>query len=305
MSTEPGLGESTQHVDEDEVLVDHEANPHLGIASEGPLDLGVGHALISLTGPEPGHEVEYNRWYEDDHYLAGGMYAPWMYAGRRWLATPDLRAMRLPGTPCPPLTDVDTGWMLGTYWIAPDRIDDVEAWAFGANRRLAAAGRIYPHRTPGLTAFQDLAGVVYRDDDVVRAEWALHDPASGVVLEILDSEPGRRDDLLAWVLEDHLPQRVAGPVTSAMVFEYDARLHAGTKPKIREALQEQAGHGGRLTVLWFLDEDPRKCWDHFVDEPAALASGGLGRASLVAPFVPARMGTNHLMDQLAAPKETR
>lgn len=287
------------------VLVDHTTNPNCAIADEGPLELGVGHALISLTGPEPGYEVEYNRWYEDDHYHAGGMYSPWMYAGRRWLATPDLRALRLPGTPCPPLTSVDTGWVLGTYWIAPGRIDDVEAWAFGANRRLAAAGRIYPHRTPGLTAFQDLGGVVYRDDDVVRAEWALHDPAAGLVLEILDTAADQRDDLLTWLLEEHLPQRVTGPVTSAMVFEYDARVHAGMKPKIRQALEDQAGRGGRLTILWFLDEDPRQCWDHFVDEPAALDSGGIGRVSLVAPFVPAKMGTNHLIDELAPAEETR
>lgn len=289
----------------DPPLMDHESNLNQVIASEGPLELGVGHALISLTGPEPGYEAEYNRWYEDDHYLAGGMYAPWMYAGRRWVATHDLRALRLPGTPCPPLPSVDTGWMLGTYWIAPGRIDDVEAWAFGANRRLAKGGRIYPHRVPGLTAFQDMAGVVHRDDEVVRAEWALHDPAPGLVLQILDSEAGRRDDLESWMLDEHLPRRVTGPVTSAMVFRFDARVHAGLKPKIRAALQEQAGHGGRLTILWFLDQDPRHCWGHFVDEPEAIAAGGLGHTSLVAPFVPARMGTNHLMDQLAPPKENR
>lgn len=289
---------------DEERLVDHEANPHHAIAAEGPLDLGVGHALISLTGPEPGYEAEYNRWYEDDHYHAGGMYAPWVYAGRRWVATPDLRALRRPSTACPPLTDVDTGWVLGTYWIAPGRVDDVEAWALGANKRLAAAGRIYPHRVPGLTAFQDLAGVVHRDDDVVRAEWALHDPAPGLVLEILDTGADRRPDLVAWLLEEHLPGRVTGPVTSAMVFEYDARVHAGLKPRIRQALCEQAGGGGRLTVLWFLDADPRECWEHFVDEPDAVAAGGRGRTSLLAPFVPARMGTNHLMDQLSPPRET-
>lgn len=284
-------------------LVDHEANPNLGIASEGPLELGVGHALISFTGPEPGYEVEYNRWYEDDHYLAGGMYAPWMFAGRRWVATPDLRAMRLPGTPCPPLPSVDTGWMLGTYWIAPGRIGDVEAWALGANRRLARAGRIYPHRVPGLTAFQDLAGIVYRDDDVVRAQWALHDPVPGLVLEVIDTEPFSRDELIDWLLKEYLPSRVTGPVTLALVFRYDPRPHAGLKPKIRQALQEQAQNGGRITVLWFLDTDPRECWEHFVDEPEILSRGGRGRTSLLAPFVPARMGTDYLMDQLAAPME--
>lgn len=42
-----------------------------------------GHALITMVEPHPGHEHAYNRWYEDDHYYAGAMAMPWMYAGRR------------------------------------------------------------------------------------------------------------------------------------------------------------------------------------------------------------------------------
>jgi hypothetical protein len=34
----------------------------------GPVDVGLGHALITLVSPRRGREREYDRWYEDDHF---------------------------------------------------------------------------------------------------------------------------------------------------------------------------------------------------------------------------------------------
>lgn len=57
------------------------------LAALGPYGVHPGHALITMVEPHPGHEYAYNRWYEDDHYYAGAMAMPWMFAGRRWVAT--------------------------------------------------------------------------------------------------------------------------------------------------------------------------------------------------------------------------
>jgi hypothetical protein len=66
------------------------------LAAVGPYGVHPGHALITMVEPHPGHEYAYNRWYEDDHYYAGAMAMPWMYAGRRWVATRDLHALDHP-----------------------------------------------------------------------------------------------------------------------------------------------------------------------------------------------------------------
>ena len=41
----------------------------------------VGSCLFTMVDPNPGHEVEYNRWYERDHFYAGCMIGPWLFAG--------------------------------------------------------------------------------------------------------------------------------------------------------------------------------------------------------------------------------
>lgn len=66
------------------------------LAATGPYGVHPGHALITMVEPHPGHEYAYNRWYEDDHYYAYAMAMPWMYAGRRWVATRDLQLLRYP-----------------------------------------------------------------------------------------------------------------------------------------------------------------------------------------------------------------
>src|SRR5947209_12808657 len=66
------------------------------LASEGAYGPGIGSALITMVEPHPGQELAYNRWYEDDHYISGAMAMPWMFAGRRWVATRPLQLLRYP-----------------------------------------------------------------------------------------------------------------------------------------------------------------------------------------------------------------
>jgi hypothetical protein len=55
----------------------------------------------------------------------------------------------------------------------------------------------------------------------------------------------------------------------------------------------------RLTVLHFLDVDPRECWEsHFASNGRRV--GGQGRAEIVfaAPFIPVVHGTDRYVDEL-------
>ncbi|MDR5699101.1 hypothetical protein [Agromyces aerolatus] len=264
---------------------------------DGPIDVGVGHALITLVSPRTGHERAYNRWYEDDHFWAGGLYCPWIFAGRRWTATRELTALRSPER-TPVTDDVRDGSYLTTYWIAPGRLQETTDWLAGMNARLGEAGRIFAERDHVYTSFTDHAGTVYRDAAVPRDVFSLMDPAPGLVLGLVDAPSAEaRPGLERWLLDDHLPGSLArmGHASSAMVFRTnppDPRL----RPDVLAGLARVAGNGGRLTVLWFLDEEPSANWDgRFGGLGDELAAGG-GELTLLAPFIPSVMGTDTYAD---------
>jgi hypothetical protein len=47
---------------------DDVVNLYRQVACHLPSNVGLGGALINITEPHLGYEVEYNRWYEDDHF---------------------------------------------------------------------------------------------------------------------------------------------------------------------------------------------------------------------------------------------
>ena len=57
--------------------------------------------LYTLVEPHRGHEVEYNRWYERDHFYAGCQIGAYNFAGARFVATAPLKALPLPGAARP------------------------------------------------------------------------------------------------------------------------------------------------------------------------------------------------------------
>ncbi|MCW2830840.1 MAG: hypothetical protein JWP31_1532 [Aeromicrobium sp.] len=265
--------------------------------------VGVGHALISLVEPHAGEERRYNRWYEDDHFFAGAMHAPGIFAGRRWVATRELQALRLPAQPPPgalPVADpLASGCYLTTYWIAPGQLDAVTSWTSAQNRELVELGRIHTGRTHVFTSFQEHVAAVRSGTDVPPEVFSLMDPAPGLVLEVVDAAmPQDRVRLERWLLEEHLPQRLtAVSASSAMLFR-TTPPHPGMKPEVRATLGRVANDGRRLTVLWFLRRDPASLWPEIEDEPALVHAGGCGEVSLLAPFLPSAMGTDRYDDAL-------
>lgn len=58
-------------------------------------------------------------------------------------------------------------------------------------------------------------------------------------------------------------------------------------------VKQVEGVDTRLTLLWFLEADPRECWeDRFTGLDAVVEEAGLGRVELVAPFIPTVPGTD-------------
>ena len=63
-------------------------------------------------------------------------------------------------------------------------------------------------------------------------------------------------------------------------------------------MQDVPGGEARVTVLWFLDSDPRSCWDQFRGLPEPVAAAGLGKVEFLGPFIPTLPGTERYVDQL-------
>jgi hypothetical protein len=274
--------------------------PYRELPSVGPYEARLGHALITMVEPHPGEERVYNRWYEDDHFIAGAMAMPWMFAGRRWVATRELQLMRYPqdSALAQPVTK---GCYISIYWVTHGRMQEHLEWTTATNQRLIRDKRLanHLHRIEQVyTSFQDHAGTVYRDQQGPRDIHALNYPYQGLVIEAFDApDPAGRDALEQWLLREHLAVVIRNsPAAICTVFRPQP-FPEGALSFVRKS--DPSREGRRLTVLWFLETDPRSCWnDHFVGEGEAVARAKLGRVELMAPFIPTLHGTDAYVDQL-------
>jgi hypothetical protein len=270
-------------------------SPYTELPAEGPYEVAIGTALITMVEPHVGHDRAYNRWYEDDHFFSGAMAMPWMFAGRRWVATRDLQALRYPSDSSV-AQPVELGKYISLYWITEGRHQDHERWTVATNVRLRADGRIHMERDHIFTAFQSYRGAVYRDDGVPRDIHSLHYPFGGLVVEVIDAPDGPgREVLLAWLEQTYVPSVLAGsPVGECLIFE-PMPLPADKM----EYAPDVEGADRRLTLLWFTEGDPRDTWEEsFAGSGKAVEQAGLGRVELVAPFIPTVPGTDRYVDEL-------
>jgi hypothetical protein len=254
----------------------------------------VGSAIFALHDPHRGHEREFNRYYERDHQYAAGVMAPWTIAVGRWVATRELKALRYPDPG--PFGPATAGSYLTMFWIQADRLADQQAWVAGQVPALAAAGRTCDHRDVQTATVYDHVGAAERDVDGVPPFLALDHGYPGAVWAVLQRDPAVAiDDFVRWLLDDHLPARLAG---SSIAIATCATPRP-KEPWWPAAAPEVPGVGERVMVACFLDDDPRACWNAtFAGWGDALDATGRGRALLVAPFVPTIVGTDRYTDEL-------
>ncbi|MFI5042410.1 MAG: hypothetical protein ACHQNA_11285 [Acidimicrobiales bacterium] len=270
-------------------------NPYSELPATGPYDARLGSALITLVEPHPGHDAAYNRWYEDDHFIAGAMAMPWMFSGRRWVATTALQALRIPADSTVAVP-IEAGKYLSTYWITEGRHEDHLRWTVATNKRLLADGRVYLERTHVYTSFQRYRGASYRDEAGPRDIHALEYPYGGLVLEIIDADDrAGREALLSWLAAERVPDTLAGsPIAMCLYFE-PMPLPADKMDYVKDV----EGVDNRLTLLWLTEGDPTGPWATvFAGAAEQLRAAGLGRLELAAPFVPTLPGTDRYVDQL-------
>ena len=270
------------------------SDPYYELPKVGPYEVRIGSGLITMVEPHVGYDHAYNRWYEDDHYYAGCLAMPWMFAGRRWVAPVDLQKMRYPADSAV-AQPLDAGKYIATYWITDGRYEDHMRWTVSTNQRLFADGRVFQERTHVFTSFQKYRGAWYRDTTGPRDIHALDHHYGGLVVEVIDSaDSDGREQVIAWMRDERAPGLMRGsPVAMALAFQPQP-LPGDKQPYMKDV----EGVDDRLTVLWFTEGDPRDAWDLFAGAGKAVEASGLGRVELMAPFLPTIVGTDTYVDEL-------
>jgi hypothetical protein len=263
------------------------------VAGAEPIKLG--SMLLTVVEPHRGHEVAYNRWYERDHFYSGCMVGPYNFAGRRFVATSDLKALRDPD-PSEITGEPARGSYVAVYWVLDGYHDIWNRWAVRQVRALHAANRMFEARDHVHTLLYRFAWEVRREPDGVPVELALDHPFRGFVPVWIDrAEDVSNEELWRWLQTEHLGDVMTGT---------DAALVAAFTPLplLIDApgdVPRQEATDRRTLLLWFLDAHPSAAWDPvIVEHRTRLEAAGKGTVVAALPFIPTVPGTDLYTDKL-------
>jgi hypothetical protein len=242
-------------------------------------EVRLGSMLFTLVEPHRGHEVAYNRWYERDHFYAGCMVGPWLFAGRRFVATRALKDFRF-GTDVDRFGGIDLGSYLAIYWILEGRHDEHTEWALGQVQWLHAHGRMFASRDHVHT-------LMYRHGSTastgVPAELALDHPFAGLTATLVRPAAG------------------VGPPDLGAHEGAELALGFTPIPLPVDAPVTQSGLDGLedcVLTLSFTAGPPTARWAEHRAAAERMQADGVGEVLWSAPFIPTIPGTDTYTDQL-------
>ncbi len=268
---------------------------HPIVAGAEPVKLG--SMLFTLVEPRRGHEVAYNRWYERDHFYSGCMIGPYNFAGKRFVATADLKALRDPD-PSAVTGEPDIGTYLALYWVLDGYHDTWNRWAVDQVKALHKAGRMFAERDHIHTLLYRYTWERARDADGLPAELALDHPSAGLVAVFTDRAEGvEAEDLAAWQRDEHLPALLPGTPARLVVAADPLPLLIDAPGDVPRSESDDR----RQLTLWFLDTAPAEAWESVVvAHRAALEASGKATVVAALPFIATIPGTDTYTDQLWA-----
>jgi len=254
----------------------------------------VGSMLFTMVDPARGHEVAYNRWYERDHFYAGCLVGPWLFAGRRWVATRQLKQLRFPEDSPIARPSVQAGSYVAIYWIHAGRHDEHHEWAGQQAKWLYQNGRGFNERTHVHTLMYMHGWTRYRDADPIPLELSLDHAFLGMATVAIERREGvDRETFDAWWRDRYLDGFLAGsPIASCSRWvPVPQREGPMAIPRVeRTHLLDMH--------LFFLDDAPQGSWDRFRTLGRDVDASGLGRVTFASPWWPTDVGTDRYTDAL-------
>ncbi|HVJ96969.1 MAG TPA: hypothetical protein VNC41_09075 [Acidimicrobiia bacterium] len=270
----------------------------LEVAGVNDYPIKVGSMLLTLVDPHAGFEQAYNRWYERDHFYAGCMIGPFLFAGSRWVATRDLKDRRWPEADETVASPVDAGSYVAIYWVERGHHEDhFDVWARQQVRELYAEGRGFPERRHIHTVLFDHLGASYRDDDPVPIELALDHGYDGLVALWFDGADGDAQALHERLAAEYVPKLVAGSPIE-IVSSWTPSAGENDPRDVPMDLGSKAGGPERLCQLVFVKGDVRDALAGLRAYTDAIERDAVATTRLVAPFHRTVVGTDRYVDQL-------
>lgn len=256
----------------------------------------LGSMLFTMVEPHRGHEVEYNRWYERDHFYSGCMIGPNTLAGGRFVAPKPYKQLRYPATSMM-TPDPMVGSFLALYWILAGHHDDWNRWAVDQVNWLHANGRMFTERDHIHTLLYDFAWASQRSADGPSPELALDHRYGGLVVVVGEQVAGADAAAVrGWFSDQWLPSAYAA--TPAL----DQVLTFTPMPLLADApgdVPRAEGADRRFLQLHFLDADPAEVWtERYAGFGAELDASGVATCTWLGPFIPTVVGTDTYTDQL-------
>jgi hypothetical protein len=255
----------------------------------------LGGMLFTLVEPWRGRQVDYNRWYEGDHFYATVL-GPGVLAGRRFVATAQLKATRDVGDGLI-VPSASVGSYLALYWMTDTAA--FNAWGAANTRSLHEAGRIFVERDHIHTLMYDLESWVGRDAAGVSPELALDHPFAFVVVEILTDARAAQDesgdlDFTCWIRTDHAPRVIDSGAELVLSFRPVPLLDAAPA----DVPHASGMDGARLLLHFHTGGSPEDAMATLAAGKVDLERNGQVSVRFRSPFVPAIPGTDCYTDAL-------
>ncbi len=258
----------------------------------------VGSMLLTLVDPHRGFEVAYNRWYERDHFYAGCMIGPYLFAGSRWVATRELKDARWPIGEETVAKPTDAGSYVAIYFVERghhgDHFDD---WARTQVNALYADGRGFAERRHVHTVLFDHLGAQYRDEDPVPIELALDHGYDAIVLVWFDGIDRDAAALHRELAAGPLPDLLAGS-NIEIAGSWTPSAGENEPRDVPMDLGSKAGGPERLLQTCFVRGNVRDALPPLRVYTDAVAAAGLATPRLAAPFIRTLVGTDTYVEDL-------
>ena len=256
----------------------------------------LGTILFTMVEPTKGHEVEYNRWYERDHYYGGVLTGAYSFAGDRFVATNELKALRYPNQ-SPMTPDPMTGSYLAIYWVLAGHHDEWNRWSVDTVKMLHATGRMFPERQHIHTVLYDNQWSIQSSDRGTSAELALDRNYAGLVVNVGELAEGKTmADVEQWTRETWAPKAMTEP------WGPDLIIDATPMPLLDDAppdVPRVENADRRFLQLHFLDHLPAEGWaEGYGKFGADLEASGIAKHLWTAPWQQTIFGTDAYTDQL-------
>jgi hypothetical protein len=155
-----------------------------------PFKVALEGVVYTLVDVHDGHDARFEEWYENDHFYAGGVLAPYVLSGRRWYASKALRGSRFASPACP-LPDPLAGTNLATYFVTAGGLASFYEWINPQLVTLRSGGRMFSGRTHVNTDGYRLESVLaFPGASTVPAHVVGDHPFAGLFVAYLDASGG-------------------------------------------------------------------------------------------------------------------